>query len=244
MSLVHDGVTMRAVSVLIFPATRTEIHPIGGVSVLDFSGLTGDPNCGKMGVQNFTAEISHGGDFVINTAEDLIQRLWQSQPVALYLDHLSFYSTLCRHPGRPSADYLRLRDWLVGGRFLARCRFYHTLAREDGAEGGADKQESLLRYLTTNQFEIHRTGGNQAPPLIARQLLSLASGTTRINTIVLIGGDACFIEPIRFLRSLGVRTELAFFQQETPSPLMRVADRFIDLTHGLSHYQLSRDAHP
>ncbi len=152
----------------------------------------------------------------------------EATTVAVFVDSNNLYHAVRRQwhqTGKIQIDYLKLRDRLVGKRFLAETVFFYHASAADNDAG-----RRLVSHLERHRVTCVRTASARAVTSdIQKYIADYVQKRPRVSTIILVSGDGDFCETAAHLRRDGVRLEVAFLGQQASLELRAAAHRFTDL---------------
>lgn len=175
----------------------------------------------------------HPSDDLATLVRRLIEAQRASEVVAVVLDWSNVYHGAKRlSDGRINLDYIKLRDRVADGRFVADTLFcYQTWE---------PSKTRLLDHLGRHQFTcIQTVTGAKIAQEIGDRVLEMTRQRPRISTVVLIAGDGSYTHLADSLRKEGVRCEVSFFGKDTALALKNAACKFTDLGPWLDDLRLS-----
>ena len=126
----------------------------------------------------------------------------------------------------------------------------HSMLRRKNAMLDFDTFIPLLLMDRSLNRLIYFREGESISPKLAERLLKLFHGTVvpchksadipltiaatqiaeKVDTIIILSGDADYVELVRHLRSRGVRVEISAVEKNTSRMLIEAADRFFPIT--------------
>jgi len=154
-------------------------------------------------------------------------------PVCIFVDGGNLFHS-CRDLGI-KIDYNKLKNILSENRSLLRAHYY-------GADDGTEPQRRFFDALRYYGWEVRtlplRRYGDGIPfekGVDVMLVTDMLVGAHRnvYDTAILCSGDKDYVYPVRMLKDLGKRVEIASFEHSLAKELRLVADHFISLTENL-----------
>ncbi len=146
------------------------------------------------------------------------------QRVAVFVDVQNMYYA-ARNLYSSKLEFSKLLRFLGRGRPL--CRAIAYIVERPGME-----QDKFIEVLKRNGYEVHkkvlieRADGSQKGDWDLGIALDAVALADRIDAAVLVTGDGDFTALCRYLRTRGVRVEVASFPESTAVELAKAADHF------------------
>lgn len=131
-------------------------------------------------------------------------------------------------------DYVKLRDLLAEGRMVLKSYFFTS-----AAVPARPQQEEFYDLLRREGFRVitkplKNLGGEWREKGLDVALVTemlLITFNNGFDAVVLISGDADYVDALRAVSQLGKRVEVASFLHTTAPDIRLVADRFIVLDY-------------
>ena len=146
------------------------------------------------------------------------------QRVAVFVDVQNMYYA-ARNLYNSKLEFSKLLRFLGRGRQLCRALAY--IVERPGME-----QDKFIEVLKRNGYEVHkkvlieRADGSQKGDWDLGIALDAVALADRVDAAVLVTGDGDFTTLCSFLRTRGVRVEVASFPESTAAELMKACDHF------------------
>lgn len=164
-----------------------------------------------------------------------------TQTLAIFIDYHNFEGSL-RNEGL-RVDLLSLREYLTGGRPLLESFAFIGFNPNDAHEDGR-----LHRFLKLNGFLVKaklakvRPDGSLKCDLDVEMVLGVVDFVThaRPDTVLLVTGDRDFVPLVQWLRTRGVRVEVASTPSSISQDLRESASGYIDLCEAIEEIQAAQ----
>lgn len=160
-----------------------------------------------------------------------------NQRVGIFMDTYNLYVT-GKDLHNSKIDYLKLLPELAADRPVIIAKCYLMVKDEKKAEpfanalkfGGLDveiKSMEFKQYGERNQEKERRL--KNASNWDIGITIDMIKWFKKLDTIILVSGNSTYCEAIQYLKSFGVRIEIAGFERSTSEKLIELADDFINI---------------
>ena len=160
-------------------------------------------------------------------------------------------------------NYNKLLDLLADGRDIICARAYLMIKDMEESSGFQTAIEKAGYDVLIKQMEFReyqkKVNLEEQPPMPAKtsyrknvsnwdvgMSLDIIKWAPKLDTVVIISGNGCFVDVVKRLENDAVRIEIAAFRDSTSSELIKLAHDFIDLSprdiNDLPEYLISFDA--
>jgi uncharacterized LabA/DUF88 family protein len=165
-----------------------------------------------------------------------------TQTLALFIDYHNLEGSL-RNEGLHT-DLLSLREYLTGGRQLLESFTYIGFNPDNAHEDGR-----LHRSLRLNGFMVKaklakvRPDGSLKCDLDVEMVLGVVDYITHVkpDTVLLVTGDGDFVPLVQWLRTRGIRVEVASTQSSISQDLRESSNGYIDLREAIVESEAAQD---
>jgi len=149
----------------------------------------------------------------------------RGQRVGLFVDVQNmFYSA--KHLYQAKINYRRLLEDLTAGRQLVRAVAYLVTKPEVDQTAFVDALTRLGYEIKVKYLKI-RPDGTAKGDWAMELSLDVMAIAPRLDTAILVTGDGDYVPLVDRLKTLGCRTEVVGFPQNTATELMNVAHAFV-----------------
>ena len=136
-------------------------------------------------------------------------------------------------------DLEKLRAFLTKDRKLSRSHYY-------GADSGSEKQRRFfyalkhigwdVKTLPLRRYEEGTPFEKGIDVMLVTDML-VAAQRNMYDIAILVSGDKDYVYPVKTIKKLGKRVELASFDHSVSTELKLAVDRFISLTDNIDSIQ-------
>lgn len=155
----------------------------------------------------------------------LTMKKFSKQRIAILVDAENL--EICAHNYfSQRVDYKELID-AIDDREIVRAIYYTKKEKVKTMDyADQDKLNTFLDFLKHSLgFEI-KTSSKNADSLLTVDAICIS---TKVDVIVLVGGDSDYLPLISYLRTRGVKTEVWMFEEATSNRLRETVDEFMPL---------------
>ncbi|OPY73633.1 MAG: NYN domain protein [Syntrophorhabdus sp. PtaU1.Bin002] len=157
-----------------------------------------------------------------------------TQTLAIFIDYHNFEASL--RGEALHTDLVNLREYLAGGRQLTETFAYVGFNPNNPHEDG--RLHRLLRmsgFLVRTKLAKVRPDGSLKCNLDVEMVLGVIDyvNQTRPDTVLLVTGDGDFVALVQWLRTRGVRVEVASTRSSISQELRESANGYIDLREAI-----------
>ena len=151
----------------------------------------------------------------------------KGQRVGVFIDVQNLYYS-ARELYHTKVNFKVVLDEAVGNRKLVRAFAYVIKADVKDEENFFEALEKMGIEVRAKELKIFFGGAKKGDwdVGIAMDIMKMAR---KLDTIVLVSGDGDFVDLIKYVKSLGCRTEIMAFQKTTSNRLMEESEMFTDL---------------
>lgn len=186
-------------------------------------------------------DLDPGIQFLFQKIEEMEEQLSEKEKVALFVDNSSLFGSVQDMQdslGGRRIDYIKLKEYLAGGRTVPSARFYYSepVVRDDADPAllrAAKKRRSFYYVLERAGYLTVRLPQHQFSANIGLEIaydMCALSRDGSFDTFVLVAGDEDYARIVKRLQEeKGLAVEVAFFDQTCSYKLKEAATRFIDL---------------
>lgn len=165
------------------------------------------------------------------------KEIYKNQRVAIFVDIQNiFYSA--RNTFDRKVNFVKLIELIVAKRNLFRAIAYAIKLKGINYQSFVSTLKHIGYQVKEKEPKIFISkddSGNQIQTIKADWDMGLAMDAIiladKIDVAILVSGDGDFTELIRFLKTKGVKVEIAAFAQTAAKELIENADEFIDLNY-------------
>lgn len=149
----------------------------------------------------------------------------ESQRVAILMDAENLEITTATLFGT-KVNYNKLMQ-KINDRKVVRAIYYTKVQKLFGNDGKVlNSCQGFVNFLKNSQGIEIRTAPKNVDCWLTVDAISIAS---KVDVVVLIGGDGDYAPLLWYLRALGVKTEVWMWEERTASSLKESADQFVAL---------------
>lgn len=152
---------------------------------------------------------------------------YSAQRVGVFIDAQNLYHS-ARSMFKSRVNYRPLIKDLIGERLLIRAFAYVIRSKGEEEVKFFEALGELGIEIRVKDLQIFYGGEKKADWDVGISI-DIVRMSEKLDVVVLMSGDGDFVEVLRFLKSRGVRTEVAAFGRSTSAKLIEEADSFLDI---------------
>src|SRR3990167_4391338 len=159
------------------------------------------------------------------------------QRVGVFVDIQNMYYS-AKHLYDSKVNFGQILDEAVAGRKLIRAMAY--VIRADVGE-----EENFFEALVSQGYEVRMKdlqvfyGGAKKGDWDVGVAVDIMRMAPKLDVVVLVSGDGDYAELIKYVKSLGCKTEVMSFMESSSIHLREAADDFINLSEFASHFLIN-----
>ena len=152
----------------------------------------------------------------------------KEQRVGIFIDVQNMYYS-AKQLFHTKVNFVSILNTAVAGRKLVRA-FAYVIRTEIGEEKNFfEALENMGIEVRAKDLQVFYGGAKKGDwdVGIAMDIMKLAP---KLDTVILVSGDGDFVELIKYVKSLGCRTEVMAFRKTASSKLVDEVDLFTDIS--------------